>query len=132
MERSFLVSVVMVTNSLLHILWCHLLINVSGLGVVGASLATLISFTLNFLMITLFCLSMTDLRESFFFFTSETCHDLGEYLKIGFPSAIMLCLEWGGLESLIIIAGFISVNASAVQVIALNSFLVIMMIPIGF
>jgi MATE family multidrug resistance protein len=83
-------------------------------------------------MITLFCLSMTDLKESFFFFTSETFHNLGEYLKIGFPSAMMLCLEWGGLESLIIIAGFISVNASAVQVIALNSFLVIMMIPIGF
>lgn len=113
MHRSVLVSITMTTTSLLHIFWCYILVYLMKMDVLGASLATLISHTLNFVMITLFCLVSSSIRQSFFFFTRETWEDFAEYLSISIPSAVMLCLEWGGFEVLIIIAGFISVEASS-------------------
>lgn len=91
----------------------------------------LISYSLNFSLITLFCIASTDLKDSFFFFTRDTFADFTEYLKIGIPSAMMLCLEWGGFESLIILAGLISVEVSGAQVITLNTFFVLMMLSLG-
>ena len=131
MHRSLLVSVTMITTSLLHIVWCYLLVNTAGLGVLGASLAMLISYALNFTLITLFCLATSDLKNSFFFFTSDTFAEFKEYLMIGIPSALMLCLEWGGFESLIILTGLISVEVSGAQVITLNTFFVLMMLSLG-
>jgi hypothetical protein len=43
----------------------------------------------------------------------------------------MLCLEWGGLEILALIASAISVDATGAQIIALNFFIVVLMIPFG-
>jgi len=43
----------------------------------------------------------------------------------------MLCLEWGGFESLIVIAGFLGVTVAGAQVIAINTFFVLMMLPLG-
>ncbi|CDW80289.1 na+-driven multidrug efflux pump [Stylonychia lemnae] len=131
MHRNLLVTVVMITTSLLHMLWCYLLVNIAQMGVQGASLAMLISYTLNFFLITLFCMAATDLRDSFFFFTKDTFGEFSEYLKIGIPSAVMLCLEWGGFECFIIIAGLISVDVSGAQVVILNTFFVIMMLSLG-
>ena len=43
----------------------------------------------------------------------------------------MLCFEWGGLEILAILASFISLEAISAQVLALNTFIVLMMVPFG-
>ena len=80
MHKSALVTLTMVTTALLHIFWCFVLVNIAKLGFIGVGLATLISYIFNFTMITLFCTAMTDLKESFFFFTRETFDNMGEYL----------------------------------------------------
>eukprot|EP00347_Sterkiella_histriomuscorum_P017802 403347935 len=131
MHRTLLVSVTMTTTSLLHMFWCYILVNTMQLGVLGTSLAMMISYTLNFSLLTMFCLASSDLKTSFFFFTKETWEDFKEYLMIGIPSAVMLCLEWGGFELLIIIAGLISIEVSGAQVVLLNTFFVIMMLSLG-
>lgn len=43
----------------------------------------------------------------------------------------MLCLEWGGLEILALVASIISVDATGAQIIMLNTFVVLMMVPFG-
>lgn len=54
-----------------------------------------------------------------------------EYLKIALPSAAMLCLEYGALESLTLIASGISVDAAGAQIIMVNAFVFLMMVPYG-
>lgn len=76
-------------------------------------LATLTSCAINFLMITAICSVINELKESFFWFTRDSLRKgLIDYLKIGIPNAAMLCLEWGGLEILALLASLISVDAT--------------------
>ena len=88
----------MITTVLLHCLWCYLFITVWGYDVLGASLATCVTYGLNFVLITLVCLFRKEFKSSFFFFTKESFTDFKEYFRIGVPNAIMVCLEWGALE----------------------------------
>ena len=103
----------MTTNSLLHILWCWLFVDHFEMEVVGVGLATMVTHTLNFILITIVCSMMKSLKESFFFFTRKSFTDLKEYLVIGVPSAAMLCLEWSGFELLSLLASAINVDALA-------------------
>ena len=103
----------MTTNSLLHIFWCWLFIDFLDLDVIGVGIATMTSYTLNFIAITIVCMCFKTLKNTFFFFTKESFQDIKEYLIIGIPSALMLCLEWGGFELLSLLASVISVDALA-------------------
>lgn len=92
----------------------------------------MISYSFNFLMITVLCKSIKELKKSFFLITKESINEgISEFLKIGVPSAAMLCLEWGGLEILALIASAISVDATGAQIISLNFYIVVLMIPFG-
>jgi MATE family multidrug resistance protein len=42
------------------------------------------------------------------------------YFKLGIPSTGMLCLEWWAFEIMTLFAAYISMNATAVQVIIIN------------
>ena len=66
-----------------------------------------------------------DIKQSFFWFKKETFEDLGEYIKIGIPSCVMLCLEWWSFEVLALIAGYIDVMTIAAYVILINVSLVV-------
>jgi len=92
----------------------------------------MIAYIFNFVMITVLCINIKELRKSFFWFTKESIQEgISEYLKIGIPSAAMLCLEWGGLEVLALVASGISVDATGAHIIALNFFVVVMMVAYG-
>lgn len=122
---------VMVLTSALHIAWCVLLTSYWKLDVVGVSLATLITYFLNFALITAYSKYDRDVRKSFFFFTKESFEELGDYLRIGVPSCCMLCLEWWSFEVLALMAGYISVDATGAHVIVLNTHVVLIMVPLG-
>ena len=104
----------MVSTSVLHIFWSWLLVSYLDMDVIGVGLATMISYTWNFIMLTIICSLLKGLKESFFFITKESIKEgIREYLVIGIPSAGMLCLEWGGFEVLALVASAISVDAIA-------------------
>ena len=129
---SAMVTITMVTTSVLHIFWNYFFVIQWKMGVEGVGIATMISYSTNFLVITVLCSSIKELQQSFFMITSESVNEgLSEYMKIGIPNAVMLCLEWGGLEALALMASLISVDATGAQVIALNTFIVLAMIPFG-
>ena len=132
MHLSAVVTSTMVTTSLLHIFWCYLFVVRWELDVEGVGIATMISYCLNFFAITILCWSMNSLKSSYFMITSESIKEgIMEYLKIGIPNAAMLCLEWGGMEVLALLASLINVDATGAQIIVINAFFVIMMIPYG-
>lgn len=75
-----MVMYTMIITSTLHLVWCYLLVFYWRLDVVGISLATLITFVLNFLITTVYARRDRELRKSFFFFTKESFTELREYL----------------------------------------------------
>jgi len=92
----------------------------------------MISYSFNFLMVTVLCLFNKELKKSFFLITKESYSEgLREYLKIGIPNALMLCLDWGSVEILALLASQIGVDATGAQIIALNAYIVILMVPFG-
>ncbi|CDW91386.1 transparent testa 12 protein [Stylonychia lemnae] len=131
MHKTRVVMIVNIVTCCLHFLWCYLLVMVAGLDISGAALATTITYFLNFIIVTIYCANCSDLKESFFFPDRETFKDLGEYLKIGIPSASMLCLEWWSLEVLALVAGYINVITTASFVIIANTYTILSMFAFG-
>ena len=133
LNKASMVMVTMIITSALHFLWCYLFVFVWQWDIVGVSMATLISYFLNFAIITLYCMCQRDetVRKSFFFFTKDSFRDLKQYLAVGIPSTTMLCMEWWSFEVLAIMAGYISVAATGAHIVVLNTHVVIIMVPLG-
>ena len=126
-----MVMITMIITSSMHFIWCYLFVFVWQWDILGVSIATFITYFLNFAVITIYCRTNKEVKKSFFFFTKESFQELGPYLKIGIPSTTMLCMEWWSFEVLAIMAGYISVEATGAHVIVLNTHVVIIMVPIG-
>jgi multidrug resistance protein, MATE family len=132
LHLSVWVTVTMTSTSIIHIFWCYLMVVRLDLDVAGIGIATMISYTWNFVVITIICKFNKSLKESFFWITSESIREgVLDYLKISVPSLIILLLEWGAFEVLALTASAISVDATGAQIIALNLFIVLMMVPWG-
>lgn len=130
-NKASMVMWTMVATSTLHFVWCHIFVSELHWGIYGVSIATILTYFLNFAAITVFCLYDKEVRRSFFFFTKESFTDLKAYLKVGIPSTTMLCLEWWSFEVLAFMAGYISVEAISAHVVVLNTHVVIIMVPLG-
>ena len=91
------------------------------MGIKGTSIATVITHTLNLTIATLYVNRLDDIKEAIFFPDSDSYKGLGNYFKLGGPSIAMLCMEWWSFEIMTLIAGYISVDAIATQIIVVNS-----------
>jgi len=101
------------------------------MGIMGASIGTVITYVANVIIVTVYCIMQKDLKESFFFPTRECFEDLWDYFRIGLPSSAMLSLEWWSFEVQAILASYISVVAVGSMVILINTLTVFTMIPFG-
>jgi Na+-driven multidrug efflux pump len=112
MHKNALVTMTMVGVSILHVVWGFYFVHCLELGVQGVGIATMISYVLSFIIITIFCLVISEFKESFFFITKESINEgKREFLKIAIPSITMIVLEWGALEALSLIASIINIDA---------------------
>ena len=57
---------------------------------------------------------------------------LSEYMELGVPSALMLCLEWWVFEIMILMAGFIGVDEQASQFLVIQITDLLLMVAFGF
>ncbi len=131
LNKAHMVMYTMILTSSLHFLWCYLAVFDFGWSVQGVAWATVLTYFLNFLLITLWSSYDKDVSKSFFFPTKESLRDVKGYLKVGLPSLTMLCLEWWSFEVLAFMAGYISVEATAAHVVVLNTHVVLIMVPLG-
>lgn len=120
-----------IITSVIHIIWSYLLVIHFKLEILGVGIATILTYFLNFIIISIYCRFDKEICSGFFFFTRDSFSNIGEYLKVAIPSTIMLCLEWWSLEILAFMAAYISIDATAAYVIILNVLVVIIMIPEG-
>ena len=124
-----------------HSLWCYILVDVFDYGATGVGIATTITHFIT-MTATYFYTSRTltpelKLKSWFHPFVPEVksdCFDragLIDFFKRGIPSTGMLCLEWWAFEVMIFFSAFISLKATAAQVITLNTAALFFMPTLG-
>ena len=116
---------------LTHFIWCHWFVISLGWGVVGAALATNITYLLNWIITDIIILKHPDFETTRAPWDKSVFQKWFDYLKIGVPGACMLCFEWWAFELLAIFSGYMSIAALAGEVIIINLVSFIFMIPLG-
>ncbi|CAK9144747.1 unnamed protein product [Ilex paraguariensis] len=79
----------------------------SGLGSKGAALANAISYWISVLLLALYIRISPSCKNTWTGFSKEALHDVPKFLKLAFPSAIMVCLEIWSFETMVLIAGLL-------------------------
>ena len=83
------------------------------MGVVGIGIATNLTFFLNAFVITLYVSYYEqDIHEAWFFPNKYCFYGIVDYMKLGIPAMLMICLEWWTFELQTFIASFISIDAT--------------------
>lgn len=113
MERSYVPFYCNIITTLLHPLWCYLLIDVADLGVRGAGIAFTITEVLLLICLTVACNLMSDIKEAWFFSFSEACVGMKSYMVMAFYSAALVCLEFWSWNVFVFMSSFISVTTNS-------------------
>ncbi|CAI2364938.1 unnamed protein product [Moneuplotes crassus] len=133
MEIFHITMIIQCSTMVLHFLWTYLLFVVLDMGILGVSIATLITFWLNLLSATLLLTYKKGIvhEQSWSFFNKDSFAGWGQYIRYGIPATCMLCLEWWAFEVLEIFAGMVSVDVLAAHVIFQNFLYFLFQIPFG-
>ncbi|KAJ4850874.1 hypothetical protein Tsubulata_007114 [Turnera subulata] len=119
--------------SLLHVLLCWTLVFTFGLGIKGAALSVAISYWTNVLILALYIKFSSACQKSWKGFSREGTRNLIGFLKLGIPSALMVCLEFWPYEFLVLMSGLLQnpTLETSMMSISLDTSSVIFKIPIG-
>ena len=95
-----------------HICLCYYFVYVKELGIAGTGYAGSLSNSIIFLSLLIYSYNIADIRKAVQLPDSRLFRLGGilEYLKLGVPAVIMLCLEWWAFEVMTILVGYIGVN----------------------
>lgn len=122
---------VQIVTTVLHFVWCYLFITYWDLRVVGAALSLNITYILNWIITDAYIHFSGCCPQTWILPSKETTQNIGEYAKIGFAGAMMLCFEWWAFELLAIFSGYLGVAALAAEVVIINIISFIFMLPLG-
>ncbi|XP_019092916.1 PREDICTED: protein DETOXIFICATION 17-like [Camelina sativa] len=117
----------------LHVLLCWVLVLKSGLGYKGAALAISISYWTNVVLLSCYVKFSPSCSHTWTGFSKEALTDIYTFVKLGFPSAVMVCFEMWSFELLVLLSGLLPnpVLETSVLSICLNTSLTVWMIPVG-
>lgn len=127
--------VVQISTLFLHIIWLWILVYFFGLGLLGAGIAMSITFGSTLILIILYIhfYPHDDLYPECIqpIFKSDSFKDWWVYLKLGVPSAAMLCFEWFAFEFIAIFAGYSGIFDLAAYIAMFNFLQVMFQTPYG-
>ncbi|KAJ4870795.1 MATE efflux family protein [Raphanus sativus] len=117
----------------LHVLLCWVLVLKSGLGHKGAALAISVSYWLNVILLSCYVKFSASCSQTWTGFSIEALSHIPAFMKLGFPSAVMVCLELWSFELLVLLSGLLPnpVLETSTLSICLNTSLTLWMIPVG-
>ncbi|GLT28859.1 hypothetical protein SLA2020_037630 [Shorea laevis] len=90
-----------------HVLVCWLLVFKSGLGYLGAAVATSLSIWLTVAILGFYIKFSLACKRSRASFSMEAFENIGKFFKLGIASAIMICLKWWSMELLTLLSGLL-------------------------
>ncbi len=125
----------------LHIIWCYIFTDYYDMGVKGTAIASSITSFTNFIMFWSFSARYTDnrLRKETWFLPKNrielkeciNAKGLWEFVKLGLSSMGTICLEWWSFELMMLFSSYISVKATATQIVIMNTCSLCFMLPLG-
>lgn len=92
-------------TTLLHVLNCWILVFKSGLGNKGAALANATSYWINLLMLALYVNFSPACKKTWTGFSKDAFNNVLHFLRVGIPSALMVCLEIWSFEMVVLLSG---------------------------
>ena len=103
------------------------------LEVLGAAIATTITYSLDFIFLIVYQYSQPNLIKSqkWFFLDKEAFDAIPIFLKYGAPASLMLVMEWWGYEFISIQVGWIGIEELAATVILFQIFALMFMNSLG-
>ncbi|CAO2034456.1 unnamed protein product [Urochloa humidicola] len=136
LQTQSIVLPVMVSSgatALSHLLVCWLLVYKIGLGYKGAALASAISYLTNVSILAIYVRLSPACKNTWRGLAKEAFHDIPNFLKLGVPSALMVCLEWWSFELVVLLSGLLPNPRleTSVMSISLNLGSLLFMIPFG-
>lgn len=123
--------VINLVASLLHPLWCVLLIPVFENKLVGIAHAKNISNVLTLVMMISYIKFSNKFHNSWFLPTKETFNEVKKFFTLAFYGVIMTCLEWWAFEILCLFAGKLDNISLATNIAIVNLNMLYYMFPLG-
>lgn len=120
-------------TALNHVLVCWLLVYKLGLGNKGAAVANAISYLTNVSILTIYVRISPACKNTWSGLSKEAFREITNFLRLGVPSALMVCLEWWSFELLVLLSGLLPNPKleTSVLSICLNTGSLAFMIPFG-
>ncbi|XP_051215742.1 protein DETOXIFICATION 19 [Lolium perenne] len=103
----------------LHVALNHLLVNVLGLGLAGASASISATFWFSCLLLLGYVMWSREFDETWKGFSVDAFSYVLPTIRLATPSAIMVCLEWWAFELLVLIAGLLPDSTVSTSLIAM-------------
>nr|XP_043637825.1 protein DETOXIFICATION 16-like [Erigeron canadensis] len=119
---------------LVHILVCWIMIFKLGLGSNGAALACAVSYWTYVSILAIYIKYSRAFEKTWPGFSKEAFKNLGEFISLSIPSALMICLEYWSYEFLVLMSGLLpnpKLETSMMSV-SLTTSSLIFRIPYGF
>jgi MATE family multidrug resistance protein len=101
------------------------------MDITGVSIAMLITYLTLCVIINVYASRQTDIKDAWFIPNADTFKNIWPYLKLALPGTLMICLEWWTFEAMTLMAGYISVDVTAAEILLLNLCSLLFMIPQG-
>ncbi|KAJ0755149.1 putative multi antimicrobial extrusion protein [Helianthus annuus] len=120
--------------SLFHVGCCWILVSKFGFGSSGAALSVAISYGVNVVILCMYIKVSRTCERTWVRFSKEGVRDLGGFLALGIPSALMVCLEHWTYEFLVLLSGFLPNPKleTSMMSISLSTISLAYRIPFGF
>ncbi|XP_076883134.1 protein DETOXIFICATION 19-like [Bidens hawaiensis] len=104
---------------IVHIGFSYVLVYHTSLGFIGSPLAVSVSFLISALMLIGYVLLSRRFKETWRGFSMESFKYVVVGLKLGLPSAAMVCLEYWAFELLVLLAGLLPNSEITTSLIAM-------------
>ncbi|XP_050223056.1 protein DETOXIFICATION 16-like isoform X2 [Mercurialis annua] len=120
-------------SSLMHIVLCWTLIFRFGFGHKGAALSIAISYWINVLFLAMYIKFSPACEKTWIGFSKAGRENLLDFIKLGIPSALMICVEFWSYESLVLMSGLLPNPKleTSMMSISLNTSSLVFRIPFG-
>ncbi|KAG5022165.1 hypothetical protein JHK85_018507 [Glycine max] len=92
-------------TSFLHFFLCWVLVQKVGLGIKGSAIAICISNWFNTIILALYIKLSPSCKTTWTGFSKESLHNIPKFLKLAFPSTLMVCLESWTFEIMVLLSG---------------------------
>lgn len=98
-----------------HLGFCYYLVIVQDQGIQGIGYASTLSNLLIYSGIIIYTRSQNDILEVVHWPDAQIFNYEGvmQYMKLGLPSAGMLCIEWWSFEIVVLLSGYMGVNSNS-------------------